>query len=70
MYEVTEFYIQPPSGSAIKFRDGDQAAREAQRLGRRKGPVMLFSVRGWPRYDLWDAPKLIGEYGPSRLSPS
>lgn len=62
MYEVTEFYVQPPHGSAIKFRDGDLALGEAARLGRRRGPVLLFSVRGWPRFDLWDRPKLIATF--------
>lgn len=69
MYEVTEFIVQPPSGSAVLYRDERQARSEARRLSRR-GPVMLFSVKGWPRYDLWDRPRLIGRYGSSAEDPN
>lgn len=63
MYEVTEFYVQPPSGSAVKFYDPVAARAEAERLGRRGGPVMLWSVKGWPRFDIWDRLKLIEQFG-------
>lgn len=69
MYEVTEFYVQPVSGSPIKFRDPGEARTEAERLGRRGGPVMLFSVKGWPRFDIWDRPRLVATFSAS-VQPS
>lgn len=68
MYEVTEFYVQAPGRSALKFRDPGLAEGEAARLGRRGGRVMLFSVRGWPRFDLWDRPRLLAVYQDGQLA--
>lgn len=62
MYEVEEFYIQAPGRSVTKLRDPELARYEAARLGRRGGEVLLFSVKGWPRYDIWDRPRLIARY--------
>lgn len=72
MYEVTEFYIQPADGSAFRLpneRDPNAAAREAERLARRGGEVLLFSVKGWPRFDIWDRPRLVARFNSGEKRP-
>lgn len=71
MFKVVRYCVQPyerhdgalMSGEPMQFREGADALRAAQVMGRRVAGAAVYVVTGWPVQDLWSSPRLIAKYG-------